>query len=236
MRTKALLLAAAFAAAGVATSMAQVYSVNAVGYVNTTLTPGFTLISNPLLAADNKIETLFSNFQGGIRDQTTVYKFIPATGNFQVATYFELLASWSGDGVGQTTVPGEGVFVFLPDPGAGEAANKVLTFVGEVPQGPTSVTIPKGFSIISSPVPQAVSPDSVKNTDTSSAAIAATDGDTIYHYNTTTKGFDSNSFSTIFGGWDVSPLPPIKVGEAVYYFRTGASTTWTRTFDVNNPQ
>jgi hypothetical protein len=234
MRTKALLLAAAFAAAGVATSMAQVYSVNAVGYVNTTLVPGFNLISNPLNAADNKVETIFNNFQGGPRDGTIVYTF--KNGVFANIGYSALFGSWSGDAMGQTEVPGEGVFVFLPAPGTGEAANKVLTFVGEVPQGPTSVTIPKGFSIISSPVPQAVSPDTVKNTDASSAAIPATDGDIIYHYNTTTKGFDSNSFSTIFGGWDTSPLPPIKVGEAVYYFRTGAATTWTRTFDVNNPQ
>src|SRR3954463_7497868 len=133
MRTKALLLAAAFAAAGVATSMAQVYSVNAVGYVNLTLTPGFTMVSNPLNAADNKIETLFSNFQGGVRDGTTVYQFV--NGNFKIANYLEAFGSWSGDAVGQTTLPGEGVFVFLPGPTvAGEAPNKVLTFVGEVPQ------------------------------------------------------------------------------------------------------
>jgi hypothetical protein len=234
MRTKALLLAAAFAAAGVATSMAQVYSVNAVGYVNTTLVPGFNLISNPLNAADNKIETLFNNFQGGPRDGTIVYKFV--NGNFQNASYIALFGTWSGDAVGQTTLPGEGVFVFLPNPAAGEAANKVLTFVGEVPQNQTTVNIPKGFSIISSPVPQNVSPDVTKNTDGSAAPIPASDGDIIYHYNTTTKNFDSNSYFALFGGWDTTPLPPIKVGEAVYYFHTGNATTWNRTFSVNNPQ
>jgi len=92
MRTKALLLAAAFAAAGVATSMAQaVYSVNAVGYVNTTLVPGFQLVSNPLNAADNKIETLFSNMQGGVRDGTTVYKF--TNGQFKIVNYIEAFAA-----------------------------------------------------------------------------------------------------------------------------------------------
>ena len=47
MRTKTLLLTAALSAAGIASSMAQVYSVNAVGYVNTPLVTGFNLISNP---------------------------------------------------------------------------------------------------------------------------------------------------------------------------------------------
>src|SRR5207237_6480623 len=107
--------------------------------------------------------TVFNNFQGGVRDGTIVYRF--NNGTFQTASYIALLGSWSGDAVGQTTGPGEGVFVYLPPPDVGEAANKVLTFVVEVPQNSTSVTINKGFSIISSPVPQAVSPDAVKNTD-----------------------------------------------------------------------
>ena len=41
MRTKTLLLTAALCAAGIATSKAQVYSVNAVGYVNTALVKAF---------------------------------------------------------------------------------------------------------------------------------------------------------------------------------------------------
>jgi len=234
MRTKALLLAAAFAAAGVATSMAQVYSVNAVGYVNTTLVPGFNLISNPLNAADNKIETVFNNFQGGPRDGTIIYRF--NNGTFQTASYIALFGSWSGDAVGQTTVPGEGVFLFLPAPAGGEAANKVVTFVGEVPQNATSTPIPKGFSIKSSVVPQAVSPDTVKNTDGTSAAIPATDGDIIYRYDPATKNYAANSYIALFGGWDTTPLPQVKVGEAFYYFHTGNATTWNRTFSVNNPQ
>ena len=47
MRTKTLLLTAALAAAGVVSSMAQVYSVNSVGYVNLTLPNGFSMIANP---------------------------------------------------------------------------------------------------------------------------------------------------------------------------------------------
>jgi len=239
MRTKALLLAAAFAAAGVATSMAQaVYSVNAVGYVNTTIYPGFNLVSNPLNAADNTIDKLFSNFQGGIRDATTVYRYV--NGTFEIASYSSLFGIWSGDAVGKPTVPGEGVFVFIPGPAAGEAANKVLTFVGEVPQNATSTAVPRGFSMKSSVVPQALALDNVKNTDGSSAAFPAADGDILYQYDSqtgtpTSKSYITFSYSSLFGGWS-APLPTFKVGEAFFYFRVGPATTWNRTFSVNNPQ
>src|SRR3982751_6594621 len=82
MRTIALLLAAAFAAAGVATSMAQVYSVNAVGYVNVNIDPGFSMVSNPLNAADNSIQALFKNFQGTIPGGLKIFPLDPATGQF----------------------------------------------------------------------------------------------------------------------------------------------------------
>jgi len=241
MRTsKALILAAAFAAAGVATSMAQVYSVNAVGYVNKTLTPGFTLVSNPLNAADNKISTIFNNFQGGPRDGTTVYKFV-GTG-FQTAGFDEF-GGWSGQGANVTLLPGEGAFVFIPNPIGGEAANKVLTFVGEVPQNATSTPLPRGFSMKSSVVPQALAPDKAKNTDGSSAAIPAVDGDSIYRWIPATRGYKTYVYTQFdpgtpgeWGSGAEEGLPVMDVGEAFYYSRLGAATTWNRTFSVNNPQ
>jgi len=240
MRTKALLLAAAFAAAGVATSMAQVYSVNAVGYVNKTLTPGFNFVSNPLLAADNKISTLFNNFQGGPRDGTTIYKF--SNGGFLTAGFDEI-AGWGGAGADVTVVPGEGVFVFIPNPIGAEAPNKTVTFVGEVVQNNTSTPLPRGFSMKSSVVPQAVRPDNVKNTDGSSANIPAVDGDTIYRWIPATKGYKTYGYTQFDpqtpGEWSSGAevgLPTFDVGEAFYYFRLGAATTWNRTFSVNNPQ
>jgi hypothetical protein len=89
MRTKALLLAAAFAAAGVATSVAQVYSVNAVGYVNVTLPPGFSLVSNPLNAGtgNNTVSKLFSNIQGGVPGGTRVFIYDSATSQYKGALY-----------------------------------------------------------------------------------------------------------------------------------------------------
>jgi hypothetical protein len=233
MRTKALLLAAAFAAAGIATSSAQVFSVNAVGYVNTPLKAGFNLVSNPLKASDNKISTLFLNIKDlqAAHGGTTVYKFISGPGGgFKSALYDDLDNSYSGDAAAMTTEPGGGVFVFLA--GSGDSQ---VTFVGEVVQG-GNVSIPVGFSILSSIVPQSGSPDAssasvFKNTDGTAAPIPANDGDALYRYDTTIRNYKSFLFD--FGAWTPA-VPALNVGEAVFYFRTGSAGTWARTFSVNS--
>jgi hypothetical protein len=226
MRTKALLLAAAFAAAGVATSVAQVYSVNAVGYVNTTLKPGFNLVSNPLTASDNSLGNVFKNMQGGVIGGTTVYKFV--NNNFIAVQWDDLDNKYTPDAdAAQTTLPGEGVFVFIPG-----AADKVLTFVGEVPQGNTTTAIPRGFSIKSSVVPQAVKPDDKGFPGTTAAG--AVGGDTLYRYNATTKAYTAYQFDDLDNKFNPD-LPTIGVGEAFFFFRVGNATAWNRTFSVNNP-
>src|SRR6185295_14677723 len=126
MRTKTLLLTAALCAAGIATSKAQVYSVNAVGYVNTSLLKGYNLIANPLdnKATDgNKIKNLFASLPGG----SQIFKFNGT--KFDLAEVDLLSGEITGDAKDFTVVPGEGVFVFLP-PDA--PANSTITFVGEV--------------------------------------------------------------------------------------------------------
>jgi len=222
MRTKALLLAAAFAAAGVATSMAQVYSVNAVGYVNVTLKPGYNLVSNPLNAANNSIGTLFANMQGGVIGGTTVYKF--ANGNFIAAQWDDLDNKYTPDAAAaELVVPGDGVFVLIPG-----GADKVLTFVGEVVQGDTTTAVPRGYSIKASVVPQAGKPDAF-----GLQAIAA-GGDTLYRYDPATKQYAAYQFDDLDNKFSPD-LPIINVGEAFFYLRVGAAATWARHFDVNNP-
>jgi hypothetical protein len=54
MRTKTLLLTAALAVAGLSSASAQVYSVNAVGYINLSLPKGFSMICNQLKASPDK--------------------------------------------------------------------------------------------------------------------------------------------------------------------------------------
>jgi len=198
-----------------ATSMAQVYSVNAVGYVNTTLVPRFSLISNPLNAADNSINALFSGI-ANIPNGLTVYKFV--NGSFITAQYDDLDLNFGANGT-TTVVPGEGVFVFNPS-----QANLTVTFVGEVPQGTLSNPLPQGFSIEASQVPQAGT--------AAELGLPGLQGDTIYSFNEATQAYlPASSFDDIELTW-IPALPTLEVGEAFFLFKAAAGA-WPRTFSVN---
>jgi hypothetical protein len=207
MRTKTLLLAAAFSAVGAATAMAQVYSVNAVGYVNTALKKGFNLIANPLDAgADNTVAKLLA----GVPDGTVVYTYAPGSG-YSVNTLD--LGEWSNPNA--TLVPGQGFFVRTP-------SAVTVTFVGEVKQGNLSTPLAKGFNLVASQVPQAgkISTD---------LKLSVADGDLVYKFNADTQGYQIFTFD--IGEWDPAE-PTLAVGEGCWV-RKGAAGSWDRTFSVN---
>jgi len=226
MRTKALLLAAAFAAAGVATSMAQVYSVNAVGYVNVTLKKGFNLVANPLDAgANNTMGKLASNIQGQAfpPDASRIFKFRNDLNRFvdAIADAGEWLPA---NVAAETIVPGEGFFFFSPS-----AADMTLTFVGEVKQGQNMANpLPKGFSIKANIVPQAGRADTF--------GLPGQDADRYFQWNNVQQRY----FDWIYdaGEWvGAGPtLPSLGVGEAFLLFRAQSAGTWTRSFNVNTGQ
>jgi len=224
-------MTAALSAAGVATTMAQVYSVNAVGYVNTTLTPGYNLVSNPLNAADNSIAALFGN---SLPSQSKVYTFDGATG-FTIYTYVVLGGTprWTVSGpapLGNETAakinPGDGVFVKIPG-----TANVPVTFVGEVAQG-TGTTLdnplPAGLSIKSSKVPQEGTAEAL--------GFPAVNNDKVYKWNSTLNaGAGGYDIYTKFGtSWQpvAQGAPVLKVGEAMFV-RKGAAAVWKRDFTVS---
>jgi hypothetical protein len=218
MRTKTLLLTAALCAAGIATSKAQVYSVNAVGYVNTPLVKGYNLISNPLdnkAANGNQIKNLFATLPGG----SQIFKFNGTT--FLLAEVNPITLEIEGAIATQNLEPGDGVFVFVP-PDA--PANTTLTFVGEVKTGNLSSAIPPGFSIKSSQVPQA-------GTATGDLKFPAADNDQIFRFNEGTQKYETFSFTSLLG-WDPAD-PAIEVGEAFFVNNLGAAKNWTRTFNIN---
>jgi hypothetical protein len=220
MRTKTLLLTAALSAAGVASSMAQgtVFSVNAVGYVNTSLKKGFTLISNPLTAADNSIGALF----GSLPDGAQVSKFNGT--KFDTTTQDSLSGGFDKPAIAALLVtPGEGVFVK-------SAADGTITFVGEVPQGDLANSYPKGLSVRSSQVPQ-------EGKITADLGFPAKDGDQVSKFDLATQKFATYTFDSLSGGWTSSSgalsEPTIGVGEA-FFLKAAAAGTWTRKFSVNN--
>ena len=72
MRTKTLLLSAVIGAAGLASASADVFSVNAVGFVNITAPDGFSMIANPL---DNKAGNDLNHVLPSVPIGTTIFKF-----------------------------------------------------------------------------------------------------------------------------------------------------------------
>jgi hypothetical protein len=217
MRTKTLLLTAALVGLGTLASQAQVYSVNAVGYVNLALPAGFSMIANPLNGTNNLLSTILPS----VPNNTTVYRFNPATQSFTDASVFfvdEGVGIWFPDAA---LPPGEGAFVQLP-------SATTLTFVGEVPQGTLVNPIPPNFSIRSSIVPQA-------GLLSTALGYTAQNGDTVYQWNRATQQYSPGLSYFVdegVGVWFPSE-PDIAVGEGFFVQNTGAARQWTRSFSVN---
>lgn len=223
MRTKALLLAAAVFAVAAGTAKAQVYSANAVGYVNLTLQPGFSLIANPLDNTNNGINVLFAGFPS----TTRIYRF-NADQTYTVAT--KVGANFNTNMVMD---PGQGFFINIPG-----ATPVTVTFVGEVPQGNLSnPLIPGAYQIRSSQVPQALNlgrPNTPVGTQT--LQFPANIGDVVFQFNGT---YTTASFVNVAGGrWSGAAGaegPIINVGSSFFLFKAaaGSPNAWTRTFSVN---
>jgi hypothetical protein len=223
MRTKTLLLSAAVLAAGLAASTAQsVYSINAVGYVNLTLSSGYNLIANPLNGTNNNINTVMPVVPDGsivLRWNNNAQSF------YQAETYFG--GTWF-DGnfqVSGTLInPGEGFF-FQNNSGS----TVTLTFVGEVPQGNLTNRVSANYGFYSSQVPQSGT--------LTSLGFPGQDGMTYNGWNASGQSY--NQAYTFFGGtWfdpGFSPADPVPaVGEAFLITNPGSAVNWTRTFSVNN--
>lgn len=198
-------------AAGVSSSLAQVYSVNVVGYVNKTVPSGFYMLANQLNnGTGNKVVDLIP----APADNTFVYKFNAANGGYVIIDY---LGGWEGDDLNMSLNPGEGVFISSP-------SQQNVTFVGEVVLQ-SSVSLPNGFSIISSVIPQSAPIDTM--------GFPAADNDFVYQYNPSNGGYIINDY---LGGWEgdgngTAPTPAI--GESFFFFNPGGTRAWTRTFTVN---
>jgi hypothetical protein len=205
MRTKTLVVAAALLAAGSASIMAQsnVYSLNVVGYVNSTFNPGFTLIANPLNTSSNTLNGLLLGLPAG----SQILKWNGS--GFVTRTKFG--ATFAPD---DTLNPGEGAFVNV-------GATQTNTWVGEVLQGTLVTAIPAGFSIRASKVPASFA---LNDADAGlNAALAS--GSQVLKWNGT--GYAT---STKFGA-SFAPNATINVAES-FFINSGSATNWTRNFTV----
>jgi hypothetical protein len=235
MRTKALILTAALSAAAVANSLAQVYSVNAVGYVNVTVNKGYNLLANPLKNGDNKLDTIIPG-SSNLPEGTLVLTWNAAGGavGSPDASVPEFFPGDGWDPDGKALDPGQAFWLFIP-PTAPEASY-TITFVGEVAEGSLSREVLGGnrWNALASQVPQA-------GKITTDLKFQAQEGDLAYIWNK-----DTDSFPAVVpeyfppagadpGFWDPAE-PQVGVGDGFFIFRSATVTVpWTRTFDVDNP-
>jgi hypothetical protein len=235
MRTKTLLLTAALTALSSAALMAQtnVYSLNAVGYINVTCSPGFNMIADQLISTNNSIGSLLNDASGAY-DGVIVYSwngtgFTHDAGDSQLSG---TATGWDNNGV-ITMNPGQAVWFKNPN-----KTNMVLTFVGTVPQGTLTTTLAGSgaFTMASSQVPQGG--DLVTNLGLTNF----NNGDHVFVFNNTngTGGYITYTADNLGGEgtgglWDAPGDPQVAVGQGFWYqtFKTGATVTWTRTFSVS---
>jgi hypothetical protein len=236
MRTKTLLLTAALSAAGLATSMAQVYSVNAVGYVNATVPAnGLAILAVPLNGTNNSLNTTMP-LPNGFAD-TVVYRFdVPLQTYLDPITWFENFGWFSPTDANPTVNPGEGIWVQNV-----QGTALPITFVGEVPSGTLNNAIPGGnaLKLASSVVPKGLPLGDVATAATTLGFPAAAD-DVVYVFDPSIQNYkEPYTYFANFGwfspnGDDPGPAgPTIAPGTGFWIQKPGAGGNWTQTFSVN---
>ncbi len=192
-------------------AQSNVYSLNVVGYVNKTYTPGFTIIANPLNATNNTIANILPNAPFF----ATVYRYV--NGNYDPAnSYF---GAWTDPNM--LLAPGQGAWLYVP-----AGPNYTNTYVGEVLQGSLTNTLIAGFNLVGTKVPQQGGVQTVHN-------VVPAFFDTVYRYDSGVQDYyPSQSY---FGSWSPSE-PDIAVGEGFWYYNaSGADNNWVRNFSVPTP-
>jgi hypothetical protein len=251
MRTKTLILSAALGALSAASLMAQVYSLNEVGYINVTLAPGFNQIANQLSAGGQGVATYLSptlDAQLGTNSafvNAYIFKYSQSSGyvSFKVSASSQAnyvssgttpLVAKSGVQASNVTInPGEGIWFYNPS-----ANPQSLTFVGSV--SVTNSTLPgltnqlaSGIQLVSSVVPIAGQIDTV-------LGIVPQSGDYAFVYEPAGNGYNSYKRNAS-GAWVEKnaavaglPNPVVGVGQAFWYTVAAVSSTnnWVQTYGV----
>lgn len=258
MRTKTLALSTMVSALGAATSLVaqtNVYSLNAVGYINVTMQPGYSIITCPLICSpDNTLNTVLNNSAaaGTPYANTTIYAFTGGVGYTAIETGNPASygSGWGNGGSDISLTPGSSVFFFNPN-AIGSGINMTATFVGTVPQGSLTNALVPGYNLVASIVP--VSGDLVTNSVTAfSGASYPLQADFIYFFNPNSVGsaqvgYVQDAYS--YGSWfSASPGPNIganydptttNVSQGFFYYNNtvgngGAQTEkWVENFTIN---
>ena len=227
MEAKALVLAAAFGWPAISTSIAQVYSVNAVGYVNVSIPAnGWAALGNPLNGPTNNSLDNILPIPSGFT--AVIYRFDPVVQAYLAQIdWVEGFGWFSADDPDPTINPGEGFFL---QNGAPNPLN--ITWIGEVPSGTLHNAIPGGnrWSIRSSVLPKAGRLEDL--------GFPPCAGDNVYIFDSGCQCYlDSYAYVGGFGWYSPSDPDPkgpyIAVGAGFFLQRAGCpSTDWVQSFSV----
>jgi len=233
MRTKSLLLAAVLGAAGIASSLAQVYSVNVVGYINLPLKPGLNLITAQLKGTNQNVNTILGSTAPVLPSNSLLFTWNAAGQRFDNALLAGGDNKWYDPATGlestATISPGQAFFV-----NNFGTVDSVLTLVGEVPTGATAVSIVNGLGFYGDPAP--VSQNIVTN------GFPVGDNDLLYTWNAAGQTYNN----ALLGGGVASGGPgwfdpatgllttfAPAVGQGfVVNHQSSPTTTWNRNFVV----
>jgi hypothetical protein len=239
MRTKTLALSALLGLIGGAAAIAQnVYSVNAVGYINLTFPANtYTILTCPLICSPNNAISNILNDQNKAYKGAKVYGF--ANGNYTVtesgvATGFDP-SGWANGGNDIILNPGSAAFFYNSTTAAMSA-----TFVGTVPQNGTynmTNALNPGFNLVGSIVP--ASGDLSTNPITQLTNIFK--HDFVYTYDPNAGGYSGKD---IVGGpgsgsgynnvWGLGDPQINQVGYGFFYWNNQATNNpWVENFTIN---
>lgn len=219
-----------------ATSMAQVYSANAVGYVNITVQQGFNIIANPLNQEDNNVNTILPLPAEG--ENAQLYRWDPVAQNYLGTILLWIPEFGWFDGVSAEPAavsinPGEAFFLEMP-------TSLNITFVGEVPQGVQNNQLYNGFNLVGSVIPQGLPPGDTAALEDGDLDFPAADGDQIYMWDAVNQRYLGTIWLYIAGeggGWfdnvatiDKGPTIPVATG---FFVQKVNEVNWQRDFSVN---
>lgn len=185
--------------------------VNAIGYVNKTLLPGFNLVASPLLLNPNTIETPF-DIQGSALDGFRV--FFMKDGVFVGGTYDAETGTFDPPGFGAEPItPGRAFYVFNPLP-----TDAVLTFAGEVLLGTNVNPLPAGFSAVSSSAPESGTLTQLN--------FPKAPGDIVYLWDAANRTYRGSIYDDLEGAW-LPKEPKLEVADGFILWKN-QPTNWVQ--------
>ena len=182
---------------------------NVLGYVSTTLPPGFSMIANPLESPINTVGKVFKDWPDG----TTLNKF--DTQQFRLIENAVNFGQWTNSS--ESLQPGEGAIFFNPT-----SDYRSICFTGEVRTRNLSIAVSPGFSIRSSPVPQ---PGRLVE----DLEFPIANGDVIHLFDRDKQQYVLHPYEN--GQWTAG-TPMISVGEAFWVAKTEPGN-WTRNLSTD---